>query len=499
MSIGRACMNPFDEKTEALVRRTAQVIDDLGVSGYLVGGAIRDGLLGKTTRDVDIVLCGSANQASEALAESLNGHIVPLPIELDAGRIIVQSGDHRVTLDILGLPGSDILPDLRRRDFTINAIATPLESAAAGSWELIDPLGGKLDITSRTVRATSDSVFIDDPVRMLRAVRIAAETGFAIEPRTETLIRRDASRLTGSSVERTREVLLRILAARGAAKWIRVMDSLGLLSIVIPELDRARDVSQPREHYYDVFGHLVAALDYADQIVSNRYERDFVGEMMPTFDRMDAYFGQDASDGHTRGTFLKLTALLHDIAKPQTKTVEPSGRVRFFGHSEMGEQIAGDVLARLRIGRRGIGMVRSMVRHHLRPRQMGNKGELPTNRAIHRYYRDLGDVALDTLYLNMADFLAARGPLITPAEMRNQVRVINHILTVGPQNQTVVASRKGLLTGHDIMKEFQIGPGPLIGRLLKSVAEAEARGRIRTREEALKLARANIETGAVGG
>ena len=144
-------------------------------------------------------------------------------------------------------------------------------------------------------------------------------------------------------------------------------------------------------------------------------------------------------------------------------------------------------------------MVRSMVRHHLRPRQMGNKGELPTNRAIHRYYRDLGDVALDTLYLNMADFLAARGPLITPAEMRNQVRVINHILTVGPQNQAVVASRRGLLTGHDIMSELQIGPGPLIGRLLKSVAEAEARGRIRTREEALKLARANIETGAVGG
>ena len=492
-------MNPFDQKTQAIVSQTAQILDDLEVTSYLVGGSVRDAILGRTTRDVDIVLCGSANKASEALAESLNGHIVPIPIELDAGRIIVQSGDHRVTLDLLGLPGSDILPDLRRRDFTINAIATPLESAASGSWELIDPLGGKLDIASRTVRATSDSVFSDDPVRMLRAVRIAAETGFAIEPRTETLIRRDASRLTGSSVERTREVLLRTLAARGAAKWIRLMDSLGLLSIVIPELDQARDVSQPREHYYDVFGHLVAALDYADQIVSNCYEYDFAREMMPTFDRMDAYFGQDASDGHTRGTFLKLTALLHDIAKPQTKTIEPSGRIRFFGHSEEGEELAEDILTRLRVGRRGIGMVRGMVRHHLRPRQMGNKGELPTNRAIHRYYRDLGDVALDTLYLNMADFLAARGPLLTPEEMRIQSRVINHILMVGPQKRTPVASRRGLLTGHDVMKELQIESGPLVGRLLKSVAQAEAQGRVRTREEALKLARANLKTGVAGG
>ena len=233
--------------------------------------------------------------------ESLNGYNVPLPTELDADRIIVQSGDHRVTLDLLGLPGGDILPDLRRRDFTINAIATPLESAAAGSWELIDPLGGKFDIASRTVRATSDSVFIDDPVRMLRAVRIAAETGFAIERRTQSLIQRDASRLTGSSAERIREVLLRTLAARGAARWIRLLDSLGLLSTLIPELNAARNVEQPKEHYYDVFGHLLAALDYADQIVSNRYEYDFVREMMPAFDRMDAYFGQDVSDGHTRG------------------------------------------------------------------------------------------------------------------------------------------------------------------------------------------------------
>ena len=492
-------MNPFDEKTQAIVIQTNQVLEELGVTSYLVGGSVRDAILGKTTRDVDIVVSGSAKQVGDALAESLRGHKIRIDFERDAARVVAGNQDHRVVIDLLSIASDGILPDLRRRDFTMNAIAAPLESAVLGTWDLIDPFGGAQDMASKTIRAVSGRVFTEDPIRLLRAVRLSAENGFVIEPETESLIRGSAPMLAESSPERIRSELLRILAARGAAKWVRLMDRQGLLSTVIPELDRARNVEQPREHYYDVFGHLVAALDYADQIVSNRYERDFVGEMMPVFDGVDAYFGQDASDGHTRGAFLKLTALLHDIAKPQTKTVEPSGRVRFFGHSEKGAEFAEDILTRLRIGRRGVGMVRSMVRHHLRPRQMGNMGELPTNRAIHRYYRDLGDVALDTLYLNMADFLAARGPLITLAEMRNQVRVINHILAVGPQNQAVESSRKGLLTGHDIMNELQIEPGPLVGRLLRSVAEEEARGRIRTREEALKLARASIQTGAVGG
>ena len=492
-------MNPFEEKTHSIVARAAQVLRDMDVDSFLVGGSVRDALLGKITRDVDIVVSGSANHAGDMLAEVLNGHKIRIDFERDAARVVVGSHDPRVSIDLLSLPEGGTLPDLRRRDFTVNAIATPLHNAVSGSWEFIDPFCGRRDIDSRTVRAVSPDVFADDPVRLIRAVRLVAESGFAIEPETESLIRHFAWRLTESSPERKRSELFRILAAPGAAKWIRLMDSLGLLSALIPVLDLARDVSQPREHYYDVFGHLVAALDYADQIVSSRYEYDFVRDLMPTFDRMDSYFSRDASDGHTRGTILKLTALLHDVAKPHTKTIEPSGRVRFFGHSEKGEQLAEDFLTDLRVSGKGVSMVKSMIRHHLRPRQMAGKGELPTNRAVHRYYRDLGDVALDTLYLNMADFLAARGPMVTPDEMRIQSSVINHILAVGPQKQTSVASRKGLLTGHDIMKELQIESGPLVGRLLKSVAQAEAQGRVGSREEALKLARANFETGVAGG
>ena len=486
-------MNPFEEQTHIVISRASRILSDLDITSYLVGGAVRDALIGKTTRDVDIAVRGSADQAGEALSDALNGHKIRIDFERDAARVVAGNRDHRVVIDLLSLPDEGILKDLRRRDFTINAIATPLESAVSGNWELIDPLGGLQDIDSGCIRAASDTVFADDPVRLLRAARLSAETGFAIQNETKSLIRRDAAKLTESSSERIREELLRILDSKFSAKWIRLMDDLGLLSTLIPELDLSRGVDQPKEHYYDVFGHLVAALDYADQIVSGQYECDLVDAMMPRFLGMDAYFARDVSDGHSRGTFLKLTALLHDIAKPHTKTVEPSGRVRFFGHSEAGEEMVQDILARLRFGRRGVRTVGAMVRHHLRPRQMSSKADLPTKRAIHRYYRDLGDVALDTLYLNMADFLAARGPLLTYEEMRKQARIINHIIEVGPQSQNPVASRRGLLTGHDIMNEFQTGPGPLVGRLLKSVAQAEASGRVKTRDEALKLARANLE------
>ena len=491
-------MDIFDENSRPLVSRAAEFLAERGATAYLVGGAVRDRTLGVATNDVDIALEASPHDLGPSLSACLNGQFVSLDACRDIARIVVGAGSSRIYIDLSRIVDS-IQSDLRRRDFTADAMAVDLDAALRGRWDLIDPLGGLGDIGARTLRAVSPSVFSDDPLRLLRAVRLVAETGFQIEPETESMIRRDAPLLTMTSPERAREELLRVLSTPGAGCWVEMMDDLGVLSALIPELDRARGVEQPREHYYDVFGHLTSAVDHADQIVTGRFRLDFVRDMMPRFEGLDAYFLQELSDGHTRGTFLKLTALLHDIAKPDTRTVEPTGRVRFFGHSEKGDEIAGVILRRLRVGRRGVRAVRSMVRHHLRPLQMSDRDQMPTDRAVHRYYRDLGDVALDTLYLNMADFLAARGPLLTPVELEGHATVINHILTVGPQRPRPGLSAARLLTGHDIMSEFQISPGPIVGRLLRTVSSAEADGAVKTRQEALELARTHLETGGQGG
>ncbi len=493
-------MKALSPVIRTLLLRVTDILEDRGVPAYLVGGAIRDDLLGRSTDDVDLVIDGSPHEVGPDLASVLGGRLVSFDVPRDMVRIVIASGSTSVDIDLARMVGDTIEDDLLRRDFTIDAIAAELDDAISGDYALIDPLNGLSDIESRTISAVSDTVFTDDPVRMLRAVRIASETGFDIDTQTSSLIRRDVNLLGESSAERLRGELLRTLAAPGAGTATRQMDGLGILSSLMPELDAARNVDQPREHYYDVFGHLVAAVDYADQIVTNRYGVDFVAHMMPLFDDMDGHFAQEVSDGHTRGTILKLTALLHDIAKPQTKTIEPSGRMRFFGHSEVGEEIAAQIMGRLRFARSGRRLVCTMIRHHLRPRQMAGKGELPTDRAIHRYYRDLGDAALDTLYLNMADFLAARGPLLMADEMAVQVRVIGHILEIGPQKpRSALPDRRGLLTGHDIMNELKLGPGPLVGRLLGEVAKAEAEGSVSTRGEALSLARKYLELGDSSG
>ncbi len=493
-------MNSLKGHTRALAARTAEFLAARGIPAFVVGGSVRDCLLKNTTDDVDIVIDGSPHEIGPELAAALDGRLVSFDVPRDMIRIVNSSDSSRTDIDVARMVGDSILDDLRRRDFTVDAVAVEMGDALHGDCSLIDPLNGLDDIDSRTIRVVSDNVFKDDPVRMLRAVRISSETGFDIDPHTRTIIRRDSHLLQNSSAERLREELLKTLRTPGAGAAINLMDSLEVLSALIPELDAARGVDQPREHYYDVFGHLVAAVDYADRIVTSCYDTGFVADMMPGFEGIESYFAEDVTDGHTRGTLLKLTALLHDIAKPRTKTVEPSGRVRFFGHSEEGEQIAGRILKRLRFGRRGERLVCSMIRHHLRPRQMAGPGDLPTERAVFRYYRDLGDAALDTLYLNMADFLAARGPLLTADEMAVQSRVIAHILRVGPQRPRAKSSgRRGLLTGHDIMSELSLGPGPLVGRLLTAVAEAEVEGSVSTRTEALSLARKHLESGDYSG
>lgn len=490
---------PLSPEAASVALRANSVFAERGVAAYLVGGAVRDAMMGVGARDLDVAVAASPRELAPPLAAALGGKFATLDAERDIARVIVPRADGSPShLDLSGFDGR-IESDLARRDFTVNAMAVELSSALRGKWRVCDPFGGADDLRDGALRVSRDSAFADDPIRLLRAVRLRAETGLRPTESTRALMRRDAALLAQSSPERVREELLKTFAAPGAGRWARMMDEAGILSVIFPELDEARGVEQPKEHCYDVFGHLMAAVDFADQILRDDFDNPIAARMTPRFEGMDAHFSQTLSDGHSRGTFLKFVALLHDVAKPRTKTVEPSGRVRFLGHSEAGEEMADGIARRLRMGGRAVRHVSAMVRHHLRPRQISNGDSLPTKRAVYRYYRDLGDAALDTLYLNMADFLAARGPFLAPAEMERQARTVAHILSVGPQPPAARTRRRGLLTGDDVMSELGLSPGPAVGALLRLVAEAEAAGEAGSREEALSLAKTHLQTTGGGG
>ena len=458
---------------------------------WLVGGAVRDALLGREIHDIDLAVAGDVDSVGRTLARSLGG--TPIPLEAwNIVRIALPAQDEDGSpflIDISGYHGP-FEDDLRSRDFTIDAMASPLKCWGSDDWfnSIVDPAGGKSDLARRILRATGDDVFRADPGRMLRGVRLASQLGFRMDPDTTRAIRRDAPLLPQVSPERVRDEFLSILAGEGARVQLEILDRLDLLCRVIPELEAARNCEQPRaHHYWDVWGHLLHCVEYAEAVTAG-HRNNAIYTMAPWTAAEDAHFSETIGDGQSRRTALKLAALFHDIAKPQTKAPDAKGRIRFLGHSEQGAEVTEQRLSQLRLSRRVVSLVSAMVLHHLRPSQLRQHWEMPSRRAIYRYYRDLGEAAVDTLYLAMADFLAARGPELSPERWGNYARMIATVLETGAEPPYKEVHARGLVDGHDLMNALNIPQGPQIGALLEKLREAEAVGEIASREDALALA-----------
>jgi len=407
----------------------------------------------------------------------------------------------------------DIESDLARRDFTINAMALELSQFVTASattkvssrksaslltekqspLKFIDPFSGEEDLRDKIVRGVSEQIFEADAARLLRAVRLAAELDFTIEPETEDLIRRYSQAITEVSGERVREELLRLLTLPRAAYHLRYLDNLGLLLALIPELAESKGVEQPTVHFWDVFEHslqTVAAIEFLIRESDWEHSNDDMLTTAPWSDVIERHLSQEVSSGSNHKVLLKLAGLFHDIAKPMTKSIDDTGRARFLGHTKQGAAMTANILERLRFSNREIRLVESLVYHHLRPVQMAHE-EFPTQRAIYRYFRDTGDVGIDILVLALADYLASRGPLASMEEWKKHCQLINYILAEHDKQQAKILPVK-LIDGHDIMDTFDLAPGPLIGKLLAIVNEAHASGELSTSEEALALVRREL-------
>jgi poly(A) polymerase len=470
-----------------ILTRTSRFLAGEKTPAYLVGGFVRDLLLGRDTADIDIAVATDALATARRAAGALGGKYVCLDEKNRIGRVVFAGTDRHI--DFTTLEG-DIEDDLARRDFTIDAMAFELKKGVDTSFDeagLIDPFHGLEDLRRGSLRAVQDSVFRDDPVRLLRAMRLSGETGFSIEPATETLMRRDAALITGAAGERTREELLRLLAPPGADRRLAYLAGLGLLTALIPELAQTVGIDQPHVHVWDVFDHsiqTVAAVEFILREASWEHAGADVLALVPWSDQLHQHFDREVSCGSTRGVLLKLVALLHDIAKPQTKTTDSEGRTRFLGHPQEGAGTAAAILERLRFSKREIQLVELLVRYHLRPTQMSQEG-LPTRRAIYRYFRDTGDAGIDILFLSLADHLATRARTLDPEQWRQHTAMTAYVLE-NPSEETPAAPPR-LIDGNDIMQAFGLSPGPKIGELLEAVREARAAGEITERRQALKL------------
>ena len=493
--------------------------------GYIVGGFVRDWLLERKTNDIDIAVSGAAITIARQVAEEIGGKFVLLDDVNNVARVVVIEDEQpRGTSQNQELRGAewhfdfspftgDIESDLARRDFTINAMALELSQFITASTatkvssrksaspltekqsplKLIDPFSGEEDLRNKIVRGVSEQIFETDAARLLRAVRLAAELDFSIVPKTESLIRLYSQAITEVPGERVREELLRLLILPRAAYHLRYLDNLGLLLALIPELAESKGVEQPTVHFWDVFEHslqTVAAIEFLIRESDWEYSNDDMLSTVPWSDVIESHLSQEVSSGSNHKVLLKLGGLFHDIAKPMTKSIDDTGRARFLGHTKQGAAMTVNILERLRFSNREIRLVESLVYHHLRPVQMANE-EFPTQRAIYRYFRDTDDAGIDILFLALADYLASRGPLASMEEWKKHCQLINYILAEHDKQQAKILPVK-LIDGHDIMNNFDLSPGPLIGKLLAIVNEAHASDELSTKEEALALVRREL-------
>ena len=478
---------------QPLLARIETMARDAGLESYIVGGSVRDALLGRAMRDLDIAVDRDAMPFARRLADALGGHFVALDDANAIARVVLH--DVAVSyIDVAQLQGS-LDDDLRRRDFTVDALAVCIGESA-----IIDVCGGLDDLAARRVRMTAERAFDDDPLRLLRGARIAAELGFEIEPATAAAIRARAPRVLESAAERRRDELARIFALDAAAPAVRLLDDLRLLDALLPEVTAGRGVTQPNDHSYDVLEHGIRAVEAMDIMLTT--ERP-TGDRAWMWDRLwqifswreaalRAYIAAELSEGRSRGALLKLTALLHDVAKPRTRTVEADGRIRFLGHADEGGAMATQILRRYRFSSRETGFVARLVEEHLRPVQLASAGEVPTRRALYRFHRDLGDAVEGGLLLSLADAAAARGARMTNEGWSSQAAYMNSLL-VRLQGEAGIVDAPRLLSGQDIMIEFGLSEGPRIGQLLEALREAQATADVRDRQGALALVRAFID------
>lgn len=455
---------------------------------YLVGGVVRDVLLerethgSRETHDLDVTVQGSAANLARAFADQIGAAYFLMDETFDVARVILDDDGTRDRVDFARLRGETVEQDLATRDFTINAIAADALTWQGDPLQIIDPYNGHADVQARRVRAVSDQIFKNDPVRLMRAARMEAELDFVLEDVTENLVKREADLIEGASMERVRDELIRVIGAPHVLRNLRRLDELNLLGHVLPEVNAMRGVTQSPPHIYDVFEHTLHAVAGAEETERAGY----LNLAQSAFGKqLQEHFSQTVSADRTRRQLLRLALLLHDIGKPATRTVEPGGRIRYFGHEARGAELAGPAFRRLKFSNDEIELLTTTIRHHLRPLLLAQNGA--SDRAIFRFFQATGSAGVDIAVHSWCDQNATFGQGVETDETTSLQAVIGRLLDRYYHARMQVVTPPALLTGSDVIQALNIPPGRRVGELLDALREAQAGGEVTTREQAFEF------------
>lgn len=470
-----------------------------GQTVYLVGGAVRDLLLNRPVHDLDFVVPRRAIPLARKVANALGGSFYALDAERDAGRVLLPDG--QAALDFVAMQGASLKEDLTQRDFTINAMALSLHDAS-----LHDPLDGAADLRKKCLRMAHPQAFHNDAIRILRAVRMAAAFGLQIEPETRTALRAAVPQLGQVSPERQRDELFRLLMAPRPAASLRALDRLGALSVLLTELEPLKGLEQSPPHIYDVWEHSLHAVDKLGLVFSaldETYPAEGVGELVSGLivlrlgryrTQISQHLAGELVPGRPRRALLLLAALLHDAGKALTRSLDKNGRIRFFEHETRGAELIERRAQALHLSGDETELLRTVVAHHMRPFLLAHTGELPSRRAVYRFFRDTAAAGVDVCLLSVADQLGKYGPAVDEAEFTCILDTVRVLLEGYYERPEQVVSPPMLLNGDELMAELGLKPGREVGQILEALREAQAMGEITDRQAALAFARQQAKT-----
>jgi poly(A) polymerase len=421
---------------------------------FLVGGTIRDLLLGRKTMDYDFAVSGSGVSFARTLAKKIAGAFVLLSQADDEARVVKDE----VIYDFIGYGKKDIESDLKRRDFTVNALGYDLEAGV-----LLDVGAGLSDLARKILRPVSGDSLSADPLRILRGFRFALELGFELH-RDFYKSGRDVS-LKKTAAERIGYELVRIMACPDSYPQIRKMNDLGVFAQIFPEAKKI--IEDPF-----LWGHSLETYRSMEKVMGHSFFRGLIPEY-------ENYFQVEK-----RVPLLKLAALFHDVAKPDTFLLK-EGEVHFYGHDAKGAKIVEIIgYKRLKLSRSEVSMVKRLVKEHMRPHLLATSQEL-TERALRRFMRDLGEDFFGCMMVAWADGYATGGKTRHLEEAFRRMIEIKHLDDAKPKVERLV-------NGYDLIA-LGIKPGPVFKPILQELLDRQLEGKISTKEEGLRAAREIFE------
>ncbi|MCB8927070.1 MAG: HDIG domain-containing protein [Ardenticatenaceae bacterium] len=483
-------LSPLLEQLRPLLQTQSQPV-------YLVGGAVRDALLGRISHDLDFVVPANAIKLAFQVADALGVPAYVLDRERDTGRVMLP--DAHTSLDFACFRGADLAADLRDRDLAINAMALP--ATATTTAGLIDPHGGQADLAAGQIRLIHERSLLDDPVRSLRAVRLAHSLGFALTPETETAVRAAAPHLNQISAERIRDELLKLLETAVPHHAVADLANLGLLAEILPDVMALATVEQSAPHHEPVFAHTLSVLRWLTVVEAaiepQRTQKNSASSVLsavkkilePYAAQIQALWQEEVDGGVNGRMLLRLGALFHDVGKAQTQTIEEDGRIRFLGHEKAGADLTGQVLRRLSLSNEAIARVKKIVAGHMRPLHLANSGGKLSRRAVYRYFRETAVSGINIALLSLADHLATYEGTGPDAQWQALLQVVSDLCHHYFERHEETVAPPPLVDGRMLMDALTLQPGPEVGRLLRLIQEAQAAGELETAVAAIEFAR----------